>query len=174
LFATALTALNVPACSLRGGEAGLRATGRFGHGRLESLDVGSISELLAHDVVPVITGFQAQRADGQTTTLGRGGSDATAIFLAGILNADACHLVTDVTAVCDCDPRTNPDARPLPHLTHRALLQLAASGSEVVQYAAAEFAHRFRTELHIYHFAAPFFGPAGTVIGNAAAVRSAS
>jgi aspartate kinase len=167
LFAAALASLGVAARSLRGGEAGIVAQGEFGAGTLEALDATSIRHLLAQHIVPVVAGFQAVRADGETVTIGRNGSDATAVFLAGVLRADACHIVTDVDAVCDSDPRTNPHAQSIAQLTFSALRQLTDSGSEVVQREAARLAERFGTQLHVYHFRAPFHRPRGTVVAAA-------
>ena len=128
--------------------------------------------LLEDDIVPVVAGFQAVRADSETVTIGRNGSDATAVFLAGHLRADACHIITDVSAICDSDPRTNPQARPLPHLTHDGLRQLTRSGSEVVQPAAAALAAQFGTQLHVYHYRAPLRGPRGTIVATVTSERS--
>jgi aspartate kinase len=167
LFAAALAAAGVAARSLRGGEAGITAYGEFGAGTLATLDATSIRRLLAQDIVPVVAGFQATRADGETVTIGRNGSDATAVFLAGVLRADACHIVTDVAAVCDSDPRTNPQARSFAQLSFSGLRKLADAGSAVVQREAAELAERFGTQLHVYHFRAPFHRPRGTVVAAA-------
>jgi aspartate kinase len=164
LFAAALETIGVRARSLRGGEAGIVARGEFGAGRLETLDATSLVDLLEQNIVPVVAGFQATRIDGETITIGRNGSDATAVFLAGLLSADACHIITDVGAICDSDPRTNPQARSLPQLNYTALRQLTESGSDVVQREAAVLAERFGTKLHVYHFRAPFHQPRGTVV----------
>lgn len=174
LFAAALSALGVPAQSLRGPEAGLYAHGAFGSAVLTDLDSTRLKALLNNGVVPVVTGFQAQRADGEIVTLGRGGSDATAVFIAGVLNADACHIITDVAAVCDADPNRTPDAVPLPSLTHAALVAITESGGEVVQPAAARFAQSYQTRLFVYHYRAPFHGFQGTEISHAFATRRAS
>ena len=174
LFASALAALHIRAVSLRGAEAGLSASGPFGAARLTALCATRIDALLEDGVVPVVTGFQACRDDGETVTLGRGGSDASAVFLAGELNADECHIITDVQAVCDADPNCTPDARPLPALTHAALVQITESGGEVVQPAAARFAQAYHTRLYVYHYGAPFRGFAGTEVGSAIAERRAS
>lgn len=164
LLAGALESIGVRARSLRGGEAGISAGGEFGAGTLETLDATSIRALLAQGIVPVVAGFQAVRPDGETVTIGRNGSDATAVFLAGLLRADACHIVTDVAAVCDSDPRSNPHARSLPQLSFSALRRLTDAGSEVIQREAAVLAERFGTRLHVYHFRAPFHRPRGTVV----------
>jgi aspartate kinase len=174
LFACALQAISIPARSLRGGEAGLGAHGEFGAGRLATLDPAPVRQLLAQGVVPVVTGFQAVRADGETVTLGRGGSDASAVFLAGLLNADACHIITDVAAVCDSDPHLHPDARPLPQLTHTELVDITEAGGIVVQPAAARWAQELSTPLYVYHYSAAFHAHAGTEIRAAVAARRAS
>lgn len=174
LFAAALDAHGVEAASLSGAEAGLSAEGAFGKASLAALDARRIRGLLAHGVVPVVAGFQAARADAETVTIGRSGSDATAVFLAGMLEAEACHIITDVDAVCDSDPRENPGARRLPQLTHAALVQITESGAEVVQCAAARLAETFGTRLYVYHFNAPFRARRGTAIGAFASSRRAS
>lgn len=174
LLASALAAIDVRAVSLRGGEAGLRAAGPFGAAALTCLDAAKILELVDQAIVPIVAGFQAVRADGETVTLGRGGSDATAVFIAGALSAHACHIITDVHAVCEADPRQNPNARALPHLTHAALVQITEAGGEVVQPAAARFAEISRTRLHVYHYSAPFGAHSGTTVGRIASGRRVS
>lgn len=167
LLGAALRALGVAARSLRADEAGLEAVGPFGGGVLTGLDVERLGRLLDTGVTPVVAGFQAVRRDGETVTLGRGGSDVTAVFLAMMLGAAACHIVTDVDGVYDTDPRTNPDARRLPELSHAALVQLSGRGAEVVHPMAALYAERFGTPLHVYNFRAPPHSPAGTRVAPA-------
>jgi aspartate kinase len=167
VFAGALENIGVHARSLRGGEAGITARGGFGAGKLATLDATSLTTLLAHGITPVVAGFQALRADGETVTIGRNGSDATAVFLAAHLRADACHIVTDVPAICDDDPRTNASAQPIPLLSHEKLRELALAGSNVVQREAAELAAQHGTPLHVYHYRAPFHQPRGTVVAAA-------
>ena len=167
VFAGALQSIGVHARSLRGGEAGITAQGGFGAGKLATLDATSLTTLLAHGITPVVAGFQALRTDGETVTIGRNGSDATAVFLAAHLRADACHIVTDVPAICDDDPRTNTSAQPLASLSHQALHELTKAGSNVVQREAAELAAEHGTPLHVYHYRAPFHQPRGTVVAAA-------
>lgn len=164
--AAALVALDVPAFSMRGGEAGLIATGHFGHGTLRDLRRDRINSLIGSGIVPVVAGFQASRPDGQTITLGRGGSDTTAVFLAGVLRATQCHIVTDVHGVFDADPRAHPEAVAYAELSFFDLIRLADGGADVVHPGAARFARDFRVPLHIYHFNAPPRRPGGTVVGN--------
>src|SRR5262249_42543014 len=88
-------------------------------------------------------GFQGQSAEGETTTLGRGGSDLSAIALAGALNADACQIFTDVDGVFTCDPRVVKDAQKLDEIAYDELLEMAGAGSKVMQSRAVEFAKKF-------------------------------
>jgi aspartate kinase len=174
LFATALAVLGVAARSLRGAEAGLVAGGGFGAGRIEAIDTRALRALLAADVVPVVSGFQAGRPDGETLTLGRGGSDTSAVALAAALGPAPCHIVTDVSAVHDRDPRLHPDARPLERLSHEALLRLTQDGAQVVHEAAAALAHAVGVPLAIYRYTAPLSGRGGTRIGDWTAARGAA
>lgn len=155
LLASALLALGVPAVSLGGGEAGLRAAGEFGAAEIRELQDGRLRSLLEEGVVPVVSGFQAVGPDGETLTLGRGGSDTTAAYLAGALDASACHIITDVDGVYDRDPRLDPSARHLSSLPYEALISLAEGGAQVVHPAAAAHARRSGTPLHVYSFRAP-------------------
>ncbi len=163
LLALALESLGVPARSLRGGEAGLRAEGEFGAGRIEQVTALRMLELLEQGVVPVVSGFQGQREDGETVTLGRGASDATAVALAAALVAE-CHLITDVPAVYDRDPNEDATARPYRRLDHTELAALAAAGAKVVQAEAARLAERAGVPLWIYAWNAPLSGRGGTQV----------
>lgn len=162
LLAVALAGYGVSARSLRGAEAGLVADGDFGRGRIRQLDTRALRELTARGVVPVVSGFQAGRADGETLTLGRGGSDTSAVALAAALGRVPCHLVTDVAAVHDRDPRRHPDAIRLAELSHEALLGLARAGAQVLHADAAALAAREDVPLLIYHYRAPLSGRGGT------------
>lgn len=161
LLAAALGGIGVPARSLRGGEAGVAAEGGFGGGRVEDVDPGPLRRLLAAGIVPVVSGFQGERDDGETVTLGRGGSDTSAVAVAAALGAP-CHIVTDVAAVFDRDPRTDAGARPISLLTHGELVRLAEGGARVVHREAAALALRHRVPLSVYHFRAPLSGGSGT------------
>ena len=168
--AAALIASDVPAVSMRGGEAGLIATGSYGHGTLQDLRRDPLQSLISSGIVPVVAGFQAVRPDRQTITLGRGGSDTTAVFLAGVLRASQCHIVTDVDGICDVDPRVNPAARVYDQLSFLDLIRIVDEGGHVVHPRAARFARDFRIPLHVYHFNAPPKRPGGTVIGERAVI----
>lgn len=164
LLASALGALGVAARSLRGGEAGVRAEGGFCGGRIAAVDPSSVRELLGAGVVPVVSGFQGVRDDGETVTLGRGASDLSAVAIAAALGAE-CHIVTDVRGVYDRDPRTDPGACFFARIDHTQLVRLAERGARVVQREAAAEALRRGIPLRIYHFAAAVESDAGTVVG---------
>jgi aspartate kinase len=164
LLAGALLALGVPAVSLRGGEAGIRASGTHGAGVPVTLDGTRLCQLLEAGEIPVVAGFQATRADGETVTLGRGGSDLSAVFLAMHLGARECRIVTDVAGVYTADPRHDRSAALLPELSHAALVDLTVGGAVVVHPGAAIRAAQSRLPLRVFHHAAPFRAPGGTVI----------
>lgn len=165
LLALALRALGVPARSLRGGEAGIGAVGEFGAGSIQRVAPGVLLRLLGRGVVPVISGFQGQRGDGETVTLGRGGSDISAIALAAALGPAPCHIVTDVAAVYDSDPRDNPTARPFASLGYEELVALTEAGAAVVHPRAAHLAAAHQVPLRVYRYDAPWSG-GGTWIGE--------
>ncbi len=172
LLAAALAALGVPARSLRGGEAGIRAEGGFCGGHVEEVDPAPLRRLLAAGTVPVVAGFQAVRGDGETVTLGRGGSDTSAVALAAALGAE-CHIVTDVAAVFDRDPRTHADARPIREIDPLALVVLAEGGAKIVHPAAARLALERGVPLRVYHHRAPLSGRGGTIVRAAPALEAA-
>lgn len=173
LLAAALAGLGVPARSLRGGEAGVRAAGEFCGGRIDRVDEGPLLALLESGVVPVVSGFQGARADGETLTLGRGGSDTTAVAIAAALGAE-CHIITDVSAVHDHDPRTDADARALAEIDPLALVILTEAGARVVHPEAARRALADRVALRVYAWWAPLSGRGGTRIRSAAALSEAA
>lgn len=165
LLAFALRSLGLPARSLRGGEAGIGAVGEFGAGTIERVAPGVLRRLLERGVVPVISGFQGQRGDGETVTLGRGGSDISAIALAAALGPAPCHIVTDVAAVYDSDPRDNPTARPFATLGYEELVALTEAGAAVIHPRAARLAAARHVPLQVYGYDAPWSG-GGTRIGE--------
>ena len=173
LLAAVLAGLGVPARSLRGGEAGVWAEGGFCGGRIEDVDPLPLRTLLAAGVVPVVSGFQAIRDDGETVTLGRGGSDTSAVAIAAALGAD-CHIVTDVSAVYDRDPRVHADARPIGEIDPLALVVLAEGGATVVHPEAARLALAHGVRLRVYGFRAPLSGRGGTVVREARALEEAA
>ncbi|HYN43920.1 MAG TPA: hypothetical protein VE129_19230 [Thermoanaerobaculia bacterium] len=167
-LAAALNAVGIPARSLRGGEAGVKADGEFGAARVSHVDVRRLRSLLARGVVPVVSGFQGERADRETATLGRGGSDTSAVAIAAALGGVACHIVTDVDAVYDRDPRLHADARPLRRLSHAQLLVLSRTGAQVVATEAAHLAQAHGVPLRVLGWdAPPRDEESGTFVGGA-------
>ena len=173
LFAAALDGYGVAARSLRGGEAGVWVAGGFCGGRIEDVNPRPVRALLAAGVVPVVSGFQGIREDGETVTLGRGGSDTSAVALAAALGAE-CHIVTDVPAVYDRDPNLHPDARRIGEIDPLALVLLAEGGAHVVHPEAARLALEHRVPLRVYGYRAPLSGRGGTVVRAAPALEAAA
>ncbi|HME87925.1 MAG TPA: aspartate kinase [Chthoniobacterales bacterium] len=149
LTAMAISALGGRAISLTGAEAGILTDQIHTKARIANISPKQIQELLADDYIVVVAGFQGQTAEGETTTLGRGGSDLTAIALAGALNADACQIFTDVDGVFTCDPRVVTDAKKLGEIAYDELLEMAGAGSKVMQSRAVEFAKKFGVEFEV-------------------------
>src|SRR6266481_7173309 len=149
LTAMAVSALGGRAISLTGAEAGILTDRIHTKARIANISPKQIQELLADDYIVIVAGFQGQSAEGETTTLGRGGSDLTAIALAGALNADACQIFTDVDGVFTCDPRIVLDAQKLKEISYEELLEMAGGGAKVMQSRAVEFAKKFGVEFEV-------------------------
>ena len=149
LTAMAVNALGGKAISLTGAEAGILTDRAHTRAKIANISPRQIHEMLSEGYIVVVAGFQGQNADGDTTTLGRGGSDLTAIALAGALNADICEIYTDVDGVFTCDPRVVMEARKLDEIAYDELLEMAGAGSKVMQSRAVEFAKKFGVEFHV-------------------------
>ncbi len=149
LTAMAINALGGRAISITGAEAGILTDRTHTKARIANISPRQIHELLADDFIVLVAGFQGQTPDGDTTTLGRGGSDLTAIALAGALNADACQIYTDVDGVFTCDPRVVAEAQKLDEIAYDELLEMASAGSKVMQSRAVEFAKKFGIEFEV-------------------------
>src|SRR2546423_1063986 len=149
LTAMAVNALGSRAISLTGAEAGILTDRIHTKARIANIGPKQILELLEDDYIVIVAGFQGQSAEGETTTLGRGGSDLSAIALAGALNADACQIFTDVDGVFTCDPRVVKDAKKLNEIAYDELLEMAGAGSKVMQSRAVEFAKKFAVEFEV-------------------------
>src|ERR1700736_119952 len=149
LVAMGINALGAKAVSLTGAEAGILTDGIHTKARIANISSKQIQELLSEDYIVIVAGFQGQSAEGETTTLGRGGSDLTAIALAGALNADACQIFTDVEGVFTCDPRVVSDAKKIDEVSYDELLEMAGAGSKVMQSRAVEFAKKFGAEFEV-------------------------
>ncbi len=149
LVAMAVNALGGRAISLTGAQAGILTDHRHTRARIANISPKQVQELLADDYIVIVAGFQGQTPEGETTTLGRGGSDLTAIALAGALSADACQIFTDVDGVFTCDPRVVPEAKKLSEIAYDELLEMAGSGAKVMQSRAVEFAKKFGVEFEV-------------------------
>jgi aspartate kinase len=143
LTAMALHALNVPAASLTGAQAGIRTDGVHTKAKIQHITPREVHKLLDAGNVVIVAGFQGQTPEGQITTLGRGGSDLTAIALAAALKADLCQIYTDVDGVYTADPRIVPGARKLEEISYDEMLELASLGAKVMQSRSVEFAKKF-------------------------------
>ena len=149
LVAIAVNALGGRAISLTGAQAGILTDRNHTKARIANISPKQIHELLSDDYIVIVAGFQGQTPEGETTTLGRGGSDLTAIALAGALNADVCQIFTDVDGVFTCDPRSVLAAKKLDDVAYDELLEMAGAGSKVVQSRAVEFAKKFGIEFEV-------------------------
>jgi aspartate kinase len=143
LTAIALHSLGVPAASLTGAQAGIVTDGVHTKAKIQNITPKKIHDLLNDGQVVIVAGFQGQTSDGQVTTLGRGGSDLTAIALAAALKADLCQIYTDVDGVYTADPRIVPAARKLGEISYDEMLELASLGAKVMQSRSVEFAKKF-------------------------------
>src|SRR5213595_801985 len=149
LTAMAVNALGGTAISLTGAQAGILTDHHHTKARIANISPKQIHEMLSEDYIVIVAGFQGQTPEGEITTLGRGGSDLTAIALAGALNADACQIFTDVDGVFTCDPRIVLDAKKLKEISYDELLEMAGGGAKVMQSRAVEFAKKFGVEFEV-------------------------
>ncbi len=143
LTAMALHALNIPAASLTGAQAGIVTDGVHTKAKIANITPSEVHKLLDAGNVVIVAGFQGRTAQGQITTLGRGGSDLTAIALASALKADLCQIYTDVDGVYTTDPRIVPTAKKLAEISYDEMLELAGLGAKVMQSRSVEFAKKF-------------------------------
>ena len=150
VLAMAINALGVPAQAFTGPQAGVITTEHHGRARIIDVAPGRLQRALAQGRVAIVAGFQGLNQETQdVTTLGRGGSDTTAVALAAALGADACEIYTDVDGVFTADPRIVPTARKLARITYEEMLDLAASGAKVLMPRCVEYARRFNVPVHV-------------------------
>jgi aspartate kinase len=149
LTAMALHALNVPAVSLTGAQAGIVTDGVHTKAKIHNITPKKVHELLNQGNVVIVAGFQGETNEGQITTLGRGGSDLTAIALAAALKADLCQIYTDVDGVYTADPRTVANAQKLDEISYDEMLELASLGAKVMQSRSVEFAKKFEVVFEV-------------------------
>ncbi len=143
LTAMALHSLGIDAVSLTGAQAGIVTDGVHTKAKIQNITPKKVHALLDSGKVVIVAGFQGQTPEGQITTLGRGGSDLTAIALAAALKADLCQIYTDVDGVYTADPRIVPGARKLNEISYDEMLELASLGAKVMQSRSVEFAKKF-------------------------------
>ena len=143
LLCMAITDMGYKAMSFTGQQAGVCTYGSHTRGRIRSIDPKRVVQALDDDYIVVCAGFQGVTVDGTIHTLGRGGSDLSAIAMAAAVNADLCQIFTDVDGVYTCDPRVVKDARKISVLSYEEMLEMASSGSKVMQARSVEFAKKF-------------------------------
>ncbi|MEZ5549967.1 MAG: aspartate kinase [Pseudomonadales bacterium] len=149
LLSMVLTDLGHPARSYTGAQVGIHTDDQFGRARITSIDTDELRRVLADGQIPVIAGFQGVDPKGSITTLGRGGSDTTAVAIAAALGVDECEICTDVDGVYTADPRIVADARRLQQITFEEMLELASLGSKVLHPRSVEFAGKYHVPLRV-------------------------
>lgn len=149
LFSICLENKGYKARSFTGGQAGILTDSQYEKARIIHLDEHPIRQALSENYIAVVAGFQGVDKKGNITTLGRGGSDTTAVALAACLSADECQIFTDVDGVYTADPRVEPKARLLETITAEEMLELSSLGSKVLQVRAVEFADKYHVPLRV-------------------------
>jgi aspartate kinase len=149
LLAMAISQLGQSAQSFNGRQAGIRTDDAHLRARIASIDSASLLQVINAGVVAVIAGFQGFDDEGNITTLGRGGSDTTAVAVAAALEADVCEIYTDVAGVFTTDPNLVPGARKLDRISYDEMIELSSLGAKVLQIRSARFAMRYGVPLHV-------------------------
>ena len=167
LVSMALNELGVPAVSLLGFQAGIQTDRRHAKARIVGLTPARIERELAAGHVVVVAGFQGMGDEMEVTTLGRGGSDTTAVAIAVALKARACEIYTDVRGIYTADPRFVPSARLLPRIAYTEMLELASAGARVMHPRSVEIAEAYDMELHVR---SSFNSGPGTIICSEEAI----
>lgn len=147
LMAMAIQSLGVQAISLNAAQVPMKTTSAYGQAKLKRIDTERIQNELDARKIVIITGFQGVNKFDDMTTLGRGGSDTTAVALAAALHADACEIYTDVDGVYTADPRIVPNARKLPEVSYDEMLEFASLGAKVLHNRSVEMAKRYGVQL---------------------------
>lgn len=149
LLSIALNERGIPSRAVSGSEAGIVTDNRHGQARIQHIDPGRLRSLLGEGITPIVTGFQGSSADGAITTLGRGGSDTTAIALAVALSTQDCEIYTDVDGIFSADPRLVPRARKLDSISYQETLEMASLGAKVMHPRSVELAERNKLRVTI-------------------------
>jgi aspartate kinase len=170
LLCIAIDELGVTATSFTGSQAGILTDSAHGRAKILEVRADRLREGLAAGEIVVVAGFQGMSLDRNITTLGRGGSDTTAVALAAALDADACEIYTDVAGVFSADPRVVPTARLLPAVSYEEMLEMAATGGRVLALRSVEFARNHNVALHVR---SSFTWEPGTWVRQEAAMEQA-
>jgi aspartate kinase len=163
LLAMTLQSMNYPAKSLLGFQAEVRTDCAFGNARIVNIDASRIKEFLGERCIVVVAGFQGCDPDGNITTLGRGGSDTSAVAIAAALEADSCEIYTDVEGIYTTDPNICPKARKLEKISYEEMLEMASLGAKVLQIRSVEFAAKYNVPIHVR---SSFSEEEGTMVVN--------
>tara|TARA_A200000159_G_scaffold25119_1_gene22274 strand:- start:1351 stop:2565 length:1215 start_codon:yes stop_codon:yes gene_type:complete len=149
LLAMALQQIGVPAKSFSASQISMKTTNTYSKARILEVDGNKIQDTLDAGVVPIITGFQGITESGDVTTLGRGGSDTTAVAIAAQMKAERCDIYTDVDGIYTTDPRIVPKAKKLDTITMEEMLEMAGQGAKVIQIRAVEFANKYKVPVRV-------------------------
>ncbi|WP_314968314.1 aspartate kinase [uncultured Actinomyces sp.] len=149
LLSMAINELGVPAQAFTGAQAGIHTTSAYGRAQITGMVPERIARSISEGQVAIVAGFQGISDDDDVTTLGRGGSDTTAVALAAALHADVCEIYTDVDGLFSADPRIVPKAHRLRSISTEETLELAAHGAKILHLRAVEFARRYKVPLHV-------------------------
>lgn len=161
LTAMAIHGLGKKAVSLTGAQAGIITDGVHTKAKIANITPKQVHEHLKNENIVIVAGFQGETTDGRITTLGRGGSDLTAIAIAAAIKADVCQIYTDVDGVYTCDPRIVPNAKKIDEISYDEMLEMASSGSKVMQSRSVEFAKKFGV---IFEVRSSFNNNPGTIV----------
>ncbi|MGC9162996.1 MAG: aspartate kinase [Thiomonas sp.] len=156
LLSMALQSLGYKARSYTGAQVAVHTDSAFTKARIQAIDSDKLKADLAQGIIPVVAGFQGIDAQGNITTLGRGGSDTSGVALAAALGADECQIYTDVDGVYTTDPRIVPEARRLSTITFEEMLEMASLGSKVLQIRSVEFAGKYKVRLRVLSSLTPW------------------
>jgi len=172
VLAMAIADLGYQARSYTGSQAGFITTAAHGSAKIIDVTPGRITKAISEGAIPIVAGFQGVSQDTKdVTTLGRGGSDTTAVALAAALNADSCEIYTDVDGIFTADPRIAPKARHVPIITYEEMLELAANGAKVLHLRCVEYARRSGTPLRVR---SSFTDSPGTLVTTAEELEGAA
>lgn len=149
LLSMAINSLNTPCVSLTGDQCGIKTVGKYKSARIDRIDTIRLKKELASGKVIIVTGFQGTNTIGDVTTLGRGGSDTSAVAIATALNASKCEIYTDVDGVYTTDPRKVANASKIDHITYDEMLELASLGAGVLHPRAVELARKNNLKLYV-------------------------